>query len=85
MCEQTVTTKPREYWRHIASGDVYLIDLSDDGITAVRACGPVDEDTVTLENRDAGYIPDNEDTRADAAWLNNEPIHRLDASEYWSE
>jgi hypothetical protein len=70
----------RAFWQHKTSGDVFAVELNDDG-TAWAAVGPLYYDDVN-----AAYLADldvstEEDAAADAAWLNDQPCKIVELEE----
>ncbi len=71
----------RAFLRHQSSGDVFAVELNEDG-TAARAAGPLYYKNITAAHLAAAYMGAVED-EDDAAWLNNQSVRVVEPSDYY--
>lgn len=73
----------RAFWQHKTSGDVYAVELNDDG-TAWAAVGPTYYSDVTQEYLDNLDVSTEEGATEDAAWLNDQSLKIVEPSDYFA-
>lgn len=73
----------RAFWKHNTSGDIYAVELNDDG-TAWAAVGPTYYSDVTAEYLDLLDVSTEEDAAADAAWLNDQPCTIVEPEHFFN-
>lgn len=75
----------RAFWQHKTSGDVYAVELNEDG-AAREAVGPVYYANITqtdLDSLDFNSVTSAADGSADADWLNSQPCKIVDPADYY--
>lgn len=72
----------RAFWQHKTSGDIYAVELNEDG-TAWAAVGPIYYSDMTQEYIDNLDVGTEEGSAEDATWLNDQACKIVEADRYY--